>query len=124
MKKAILIASAVAVIAPLAAASAHHSFAMFDQTKQVPITGTVKEFQWTNPHSWIQLEAPKDGKNVVYSIEGGSPNGLRRQGWSSTTFKPGDKVTVYMSPLKNGDAGGSFVGAVLANGNKLGRVPQ
>ena len=68
---------------------AHHSFAMFDNTKEVELVGEVREFQWTNPHIWIQLAVNENGKTIVYSIEGSSPNGLSRRGWKRTTFKPG-----------------------------------
>lgn len=106
---------------PLGSAYAHHSFAMFDQAKEVVMTGVVKEFQWTNPHIWVQVEVNQNGKAVIWSVEGGSPNGLRRQGWTATTFKPGDRVNITINPLKNGDAGGSFVRATLPNGKTIGR---
>lgn len=100
---------------------AHHSFAMFDQTKEVALVGEVKEFQWTNPHIWIQLAVNENGKTVIYSIEGSSPNGLSRRGWKRTTFKPGDKVTVVVNPLKTGEPGGSFVRATGADGTVIDR---
>lgn len=112
-------AAALAVVAATPA-FAHHSFAMFDSAKNVELEGTVKEFQWTNPHSWIQLTVMENGKAVEYSIEGGSPNGLARRGWTRTSFKPGDKVTVTIHPLKDGSKGGSFVKAVKADGTTLG----
>lgn len=98
-------------------ASAHHSFAMFDQNKQVSIPGTVKSFQWTNPHAFIELEAA-DGK--VWSVELNSPNNLVRQGWKRTALKPGDKVTVVLNPLRDGQAGGLFNAVTLPNGQVLG----
>ena len=77
MKTAIFSAAAVLTVFA-ATASAHHSFAMFDQTKEVTLDGTLKELQWTNPHIWVQVIAkdPASGKDVEWSIEGGSPNGL------------------------------------------------
>ncbi len=108
-----------ATLALAATVQAHHSFAMFDNSKEQTIEGEVKEFQWTNPHIWIQINVPgADGKIVEYSIEGGSPNGLRRQGWSRTTLKPGDKIVMTMHPLKDGSPGGSFVRATV-NGEPL-----
>jgi hypothetical protein len=105
-----------------AAAQAHHSFAMFDNEKEQTIEGTVKEFQWTNPHIWVQVNVTgADGKVTEYSIEGGSPNGLRRQGWSKDTMKPGDKVVMKMHPMKDGTPGGSFMSATV-NGTPLGRA--
>jgi len=104
-------------------ALAHHSFAMFDREHPKTLVGAIKEFQWTNPHSWIQIEAPDD-KGVVkeWSIESNSTGTLSRQGWRPGTFKPGDKVTVRMFPMKDGSAGGTFVGAILANGQTLGNM--
>ncbi len=103
-------------------AQAHHSFAMFDNDKEKTLAGTVKEFQWTNPHAWIQLlvTAP-DGKVTEWSIECASPNGLKRQGWRAASIKAGDKVTAIIHPLKNGDAGGSLVIVTLPDGKTLGR---
>ncbi len=98
-------------------ASAHHSFAMFDQTRQVSITGTVKNFQWTNPHAFIELEAP-DGK--LWSVELNSPNNLVRQGWKRTALKSGDKVTVVLNPLRDGKTGGLFDAVTLPSGQVLG----
>ena len=98
---------------------AHHSFAMFDQTKQVSIAGTVKDFEWTNPHAFIELEAP-DGK--LWSVELNSPNNLVRQGWKRTALKPGDKVTVVLNPLRNGQPGGLFNGVTLPSGQVLGSL--
>lgn len=123
-RKPLLAVVGVAIaIAPLGAAHAHHSFAMFDQAKEVVMTGVVKEFQWTNPHTWVQVEVNQNGKPVVWSVEGGSPNGLRRQGWTSATFKAGDRINITINPLKNGEAGGSFVRATLPNGKTIGRAP-
>ena len=118
--KTVAIAAAVAVSGAAAPAFAHHSFAMFDRTKEMTLVGTVKEFQWTNPHSWIQVNVPTNGKVVEWSIEGGSPNGLARRGWTRNSLKPGDKVKVTMHPLKDGSKGGSFVRAEFADGKVLG----
>ncbi len=118
-KKTIVAAGALLAGAILlgGSASAHHSFAMFDQNKQVSIAGTVKTFQWTNPHAFIELEAP-DGK--VWSVELNSPNNLVRQGWKRTALKPGDKVTVVLNPLRSGQAGGLFNAVTLPGGQVLG----
>lgn len=101
--------------------AAHHSFNMFDDKKEVVLKGEVKEFQWSNPHTWIQLNVTDaSGKVVEWSIEGGSPNLVGRQGWKRNTFKPGDKVEITVHPLRDGQPGGSFMRAVLADGRKLG----
>jgi hypothetical protein len=97
-----------------ASLSAHHSFAVFDMTSEKTITGTVSKFEWTNPHTFIFVDAPND-KGVIetWAIEGMSPNYLGRRGWSKTSVKPGDKITVTVRPLKDGKAGGMFVRALL-----------
>jgi hypothetical protein len=106
------------VVAP---ALAHHSFSMFDDKKEVVLKGEVKEFQWSNPHTWIQLNVTDGaGKVVEWSIEGGSPNLVGRQGWKRNTFKPGDQVQITVHPMRDGQPGGSFMRAVLADGRKLG----
>ena len=103
-------------------AFAHHSFAMFDNEKEKTLEGVVKEFQWTNPHAWVQLMVKgPDGKEVEWSIECASPNGLKRQGWRGNTIKAGDKVTAIIHPLKSGEPGGSMMVIVLPDGKELGR---
>ena len=115
-------ATAVAVLLVLArTAQAHHSFAMFDQTQQVTLKGTVHEFQWTNPHAWIHLDVPgANGINDSWQVELNSPNNLKRQGWKSTTVKAGDQVTLVLNPLKDGSKGGLFVSITLPDGSVLG----
>ena len=102
-------------------AAAHHSSAMFDRDKQVSLTGTVVQFAWTNPHSWIEIDVPdQNGGSAKWSVECNSPNNLARQGWRSTSFKPGDKVTIIIHRLRSGEKGGMFVSATLADGSLLG----
>ncbi len=101
-------------------ALAHHSFAMFDAGKKVTLAGTVKEFQWTNPHAFIQMiVANSDGQAEQWSIEMGGPGGLARQGWVPKTLKPGMNVSVTMHPLKEGH-GGQFLAVMLPDGSQLG----
>ena len=100
---------------------AHHSAAMFDDARVLELKGTVKELQWTNPHIWLQIVVDEQGAKREWSLEGGSPNTLSRRGWRSTTFKPGDVVTVRINPMKDGTAAGLFVGAKFADGKTLGR---
>src|SRR5713226_5353483 len=86
---------------------AHHSFAMFDASKTTTLQGTVKEFHWTNPHSWIFLMVTDaEGQSAQWTIELGSPNGLVRQGWVPETLTPGMIVKVVIRPLKDGKSGG------------------
>jgi hypothetical protein len=101
--------------------SAHHSFAMFDQEEVITLQGTVREFQWANPHSWIQVLVPGAGGKVTeWSVEMSGPGGLARKGWKPRTLKPGDKITVVIHPLRDGGPGGSFVSVALPNGQTLG----
>lgn len=101
-------------------AGAHHSAAMFDRDKQVSLTGTIVQFEWTNPHSWIQIDVPNEnGGADRWSVECNSPNNLVRQGWKSTSLKTGDKVTILIHPLRNGDKGGSFLSVTLPDGAVL-----
>ena len=102
-------------------ANAHHSFAMFDITKTVEYQGTVKELEWTNPHSWLVVMVPNaQGEMVEWALETNSPGKLARNGWRARIVVPGDKVTVELHPLKNGESGGQLVSVVLPNGTKLG----
>ncbi len=102
--------------------AAHHSFAMFDDSKEVVLTGVVKEFQWTNPHTFVQLEVKDPNGTVVeWSIEGSSPNGLARIGWKRTSIKAGDQLAVTINPLRSGEHGGNFVQAKFPDGRILTR---
>ena len=104
-----------------ATAFAHHSFAMFDQSRQVTLKGAVREFQWTNPHAFIHIAvAGASGTETVWQIELNSPNNLKRQGWKPTSLKPGDEVTLILNPLKDGSNGGLFVAVTLPDGSILG----
>ena len=116
----LLVAASIAAAALAGPASAHHSFAMFDQSKTVVLKGVVGEFQWTNPHSWIQLDVAGRPQAGRWSIELSSPNNLGRQGWKRTTLKAGDVVTVTINPLRDGKKGGLFNSIVLPGGKKLG----
>jgi len=113
-----LLAAAALLALP---AHAHHSFAMFDQSQRVTLNGTVREFQWTNPHAWIHLEVARaDGGSELWKVELNSPNNLKRQGWKSGVLKPGDVVTLVLNPLKDGSHGGLFVAVTLPDGSVLG----
>lgn len=121
MKPSRLLATlAIATLIPLSA-FAHHSFAMFDNTKEVELKGTVQQWQWTSPHVWLYLLVP-NGSNEPdkYTIEGGNPGQLRRDGYAKGSMAAGDKVTVYMSPLRNGEKGGAITAIVLPDGKVLG----
>jgi hypothetical protein len=102
------------------AAYAHHSMEGFDRDKNVTLVGTVKQFKWANPHSWIELEVPNDKGGVeTWNIEMTAPFVLIRAGWRATSLKPGDKVSVVGHPQKTGEPGALFVSVTLPNGETL-----
>ena len=114
----VLAAGIVSIAAP---ALAHHSFAMFDRDKDVTMSGTVTEFEWTNPHVWIHMSVPDQaGKAVVWSFEMQAIQADMSLGWRSDSVKAGDKVSIEFHPLKDGSRGGQLVSATLANGQHLG----
>jgi len=113
--------AAVAATCFAVPALAHHSFAMFDHEKTVALSGTVKEFEWSNPHAWIHMMAvdEKTGRPVEWSFEMGSVGQIAAQGWKADSVKPGDKITVRMHPLKDGSHGGQYMSATLADGRSF-----
>jgi Family of unknown function (DUF6152) len=124
MKQQIQGLAALIAFAATVPVSAHHSTAVFDFTKTVEITGTVQDFQWTNPHTWTNVSVEGGGKAAVYGLEGMSPNYLARNGWTKRTLNPGDKVTFAIHPLKDGRDGGFMVSAKLADGTVVYNLPQ
>jgi hypothetical protein len=118
---AAVMAGALLVARP---ALAHHSFSMFDMEKRVTITGTVTAFEWTNPHTYIEIDVPDDkGAVKHWSIELGSPSILQQSGWKFSSLKKGDKATLIISPLKSGQSGGFLYNATLPDGRVLGNGP-
>ncbi len=118
----------LAAIVATHSASAHHSFAMFDMSKKVTLTGTVRTWEWTNPHTWLWVYvtemdgkpvADKDGNPIIWGLEGTAPGELMRQGINNKSLKPGDKITVVASPMKDGRNGGSMGQVTFADGKKL-----
>jgi hypothetical protein len=108
---------AVAALLTAIPALAHHSFAMFDQSKSVTLQGTVKDFRWTNPHVFVQLLVKTDsGSEEEWSIEMTSPEHLARVGWKPGAMKPGDKVTLVIHPMRDGSAGGQFISGTGPDG--------
>jgi hypothetical protein len=106
-------------------AVAHHSGAMFDTSKKVDVSGTVVDFNWSNPHANFKVSVEKPGGgSEVWAVEMNSPNNLVRDGWKRSTLKPGDKVTVTVRPLRDGTPGGQYVSIVLADGKVLGGEQQ
>jgi hypothetical protein len=112
----------LAVIGPalVAPAFAHHSFAIFDQTKVLHLTGTVKDYELVNPHAWVHLNVVgKDGKTATWSFEAGSVAQLAALGWKADSFRVGDSVDVGFRPMKDGSRGGQFMSAKLPSGQTL-----
>lgn len=119
--KRIALGLAAAVAAALAApAVAHHSFAIFDQSKVLYLAGTVKQYELVNPHAWVHLEiAGKDGRAATWSFEAGSVAQLASLGWTKDSFRVGDKVEIGFRPMRDGSRGGQFMSAKLPNGQML-----
>src|SRR5688572_14981566 len=110
-----------AVIATGGRALAHHSFAMFDTGNPLTLTGVVTDFQWTNPHVYIELDVPEGVRGAKHwTIELGSPSILMRGGWKFNSLKKGDKVTAVVSPLRDGQPGSLLTRITLADGRMLG----
>jgi hypothetical protein len=111
---AILLASAVSP------ASAHHSAAVFDMTKQITLSGTVEKWLWANPHSWLYIRVAKpDGTQEVWGLEAGSTGMLARGGWNAADMKPGDKIVCNANPNRNGNHIGLLGEVHLASGRVL-----
>ena len=120
MKSTLAVVGSVLMLAA-GSAGAHHSFSLFNMQNEINISGTVKEVQWTNPHIWVWVDvANEDGEVVTWGLEGMSPNFLSRRGWTRTTLKSGDEVTVSLRPLRSGEPGGMFVQTTTPDGIVLG----
>jgi hypothetical protein len=90
--------------------------------KTVELKATVTRFKWQNPHAFIEAEVDVNGAKERWMVEMTSPNNLLQSGWKRTSLKPGDKVTIYVNPLRSASKGGAYVGIRLADGSTLGRV--
>jgi hypothetical protein len=126
MKLKIAGCAVIALAALAVPAQAHHSFAMFDQEKTISISGTVKEFEWSNPHAWIHITATDDatGRPVDWAFEMGSVGQIAAQGWKSDSIKPGDKITVTGHPLRDGSRGGQYRSVKFADGSTISQRPD
>jgi len=124
MKFSLVGAACTALLLVASVASAHHSAAGIDRAKTVVLTGTVKQFGWTNPHSWMEVDVPdQKGGTTTWKVEMTSPAYLVRAGWKSTTVKQGDEVKVTVRPLRDGSPGGLFVSVLLADGRTFTERP-
>jgi hypothetical protein len=126
----LLVAAGAAGSLTLAPATAHHSTAAFDTTRVIKLEGTITQFRWTNPHASIKIDGVSEGETPdgLWTIEMTAPNVLINQGWTRTALKVGDKVPLFVNPLRNavqlndGSQGSLYVGAVLVDGSKLGQT--
>lgn len=106
----------------LSPAKAHHSPAMFNLDEKMELSGTVRLFQWTNPHSYIQLVVKnRTGNEEEWSLEMGAPMYLYNQGWRRTSVKAGDRISVLIAPLRKGGKGGLLLQARTSDGQPIGR---
>jgi hypothetical protein len=115
-----IVLAAVLAAAAATTASAHHSFAAFDTSAEKTISGTVKQFDWTNPHTWIWVDVTNAQGGVdTFGFEGMSPNYLARRGWTKSTVKPGDTISITYRPMRDGSKGGMFMNGKLSTGKVL-----
>jgi hypothetical protein len=125
MIRSTLVITAVLVAMAVGSLAAHHSPVMFDQTQPRTMTGTVREFQWTNPHSYIQLVIKNDqGQDEEWSLEMGASVYLYNLGWRPSSVKAGDTLTVTIAPLRKGGNGGLLLKAATDDGRQIGRTPS
>ena len=102
-----------------ASALAHHSFAVYDHSRTLNVTGTVTKWQWSNPHAYLDIDVKNAGGEVKhYTLEGTSINMLQRIGWHANTIKAGDEVKVIFAPLLSGQPGGVLLEIILPNGDR------
>ena len=121
MRYQMAVAGALALTLGGVAAQAHHSFAMFDLSKEITVSGTVRQFQWTNPHAYIQLMAKDaNGRDVEWSMEMGAPMYLYARGWRPRSLRAGMRIEVKLNPLRNGRPGGVVRDVTDAEGKSIG----
>ena len=119
MRISLRLAAATLVLGAVAPALAHHSFAMYDNSKEATFDGVVKSFRWANPHGQIIMTIMRDRKPVDYDIELSSLNVMSRAGWTRKSVLVGERMRATVHPLRDGTDGGSFVSAVKADGSIL-----
>lgn len=123
--KRLFVAAALALGTITAPGAAHHSYAMFDMARTVQMEATVVQFRWSNPHAFIRATvATRGGGTEEWAIEMTSPNNLIQEGWTRSALRSGDRVELFVHPLRSGARGGSYAGVRLADGRVLGAVPQ
>lgn len=121
LRAALMIAASSVGALPV---SAHHSYAMFDDTKSVSVRGTVAKMEWMNPHAFVWMYVRGEGGHYdLYSFQSGSVSMLKRAGWTPTTLVAGEMVTVDYYPLRDGRHGGYLIKVTLPNGHVQGADP-
>ena len=122
LRHGFLLVTALAIVLPIASIRAHHSFAPYESTLQIKLSGVVTEFKWVNPHVYIEMDAvdAKTGEKRHWLVEGASTSILNRAGWRFNMIKPGDAITVIVSPLRTGEPGALLKQVTLADGKKYG----
>jgi len=126
MKSKIIGTTAIVLAVFLVQAQAHHSSSMFDKEKMITISGTVKEFEWTNPHSWLHVVTVDSATSlsIEWAFEMGSVSVIAAQGWKVNSVKPGDKITISGHPLKDGSHGGQYRSVTLTDGRTFQQIQQ
>ena len=122
MKRLFFLALALAPMLAVVPAAAHHSYTMFDMQKTVALDASVVRFKWQNPHSFIEADVAVNGGTERWAIEMTAPNNLVQEGWKRSSLKPGDRVRIWVHPLRSGARGGSYVGVRLPDGSTLGQT--
>ena len=120
MRRLTYVLSLCLCVSAVTTVSAHHSPAVFDRTKEVKLVGVVKEFRWSNPHSWIELSVRNEkGDLEAWAVEMTTPSQLVKAGWKSSTVKQGDEVSITAHPLRTDEKVGQFMSITLSNGRVL-----
>ena len=107
---------AAALAAP---AIAHHSYAMFDQSKVLYLAGTLKDLEFVNPHVWVNVTVTNDKGTQTWQFEGGAPTQMVRLGWVKDDFKSGEQVEIGYRPMKDGSRGGQLMSVKFSNGQRV-----
>ena len=120
MKAAGVALGAITITLAAIPALAHHSYSMFDGDRTVTLEGTVRDFQWVNPHAWLLIDVPdENGVPQQWALELPSPGGLARNGWRPRMLEPGMNVTATAHPLRNGENGGGGLTVTLPDGTVM-----
>jgi hypothetical protein len=115
-----VVSAAIGILLVSVPLAAHHGAAALDTGKEITLRGTVTEWIWSNPHCFLKFDAKDDTGNVRnWAVETQNPTSMTQRGWSRSSFKVGDEVTVIVEPVKNGQPVGRILTAILANGQKL-----